>query len=78
MHSKSEPCKPYVFTTSNVGSPIAGADGKYLSSEDPFAEVDAPQEKGRLWLWVVVTLGVIASGGLLVRRRIDTLHSRLS
>lgn len=54
------------------------ADGKYLSSEDPFAEVDAPQEKGRLWLWVVVTLGVIASGGLLVRRRIDTLHSRLS
>jgi hypothetical protein len=54
------------------------ADGKYLSSEDPFAVVDAPQEKGRLWLWVVVTLGVIASGGLLVRRRIDTLHSRLS
>lgn len=47
------------------------ADGKYLSDEDPFAEVDAPKPAGRRWIWAVAILGAAAVAGAVVaiRRR---------
>ncbi|MCR5588189.1 MAG: hypothetical protein K6F72_01090 [Bacteroidales bacterium] len=47
------------------------ADGKYLSEEDPFAEIDAPQTSGRHWLWLAAILGgaVVAMVVVLALRR---------
>ena len=36
------------------------ADGKYLSAEDPFAEIDAPRKASHWWIWLLGAVGVIA------------------
>lgn len=36
------------------------ADGKYLSDEDPFAEIDAPRKASHWWIWLLGAVGVIA------------------
>ena len=53
------------------------ADGKYLTEEDPFAAVDAPKSSGRLWIWLVASLGAIAVAVVvnLSRRRRTTSTS---
>jgi len=37
------------------------AEGKYLSAEDPFAETDAPKKDWPLWVWIIISLGAVAS-----------------
>jgi hypothetical protein len=53
------------------------ADGKYLSVEDPFAEVDAPKPAGRPWIWAVALLGAaaVAAGAVVVVRRRQSKNS---
>lgn len=45
------------------------ADGKYLSTEDPFAEVDAPKKSNHWWIWLLAAAGVIAIVVLFVRKK---------
>ncbi len=42
------------------------ADGKYLSIENPFAEIDAPKKAGKLWLWISLVIGIIAAGAITI------------
>lgn len=45
------------------------ADGKYLSDEDPFAEADAPKKANCLWIWMLVSLGMLALVVVVLFRR---------
>lgn len=45
------------------------ADGKYLSTEDPFAEVDTPRKASHWWIWLLGAVGVIAIVVMFVRKR---------
>ena len=59
------------------------ADGKYLSENDPFAEVDAPKDNEtsnacncRWWIWVLVALGTIACIAIVCRHCFKKTHKR--
>ena len=45
------------------------ADGKYLSTEDPFVEVDTPRKASHWWIWLLGAVGVIAIVVLFVRKK---------
>jgi hypothetical protein len=57
------------------------ADGKYLSENDPFAEVDAPKDNEvsntcnyPWWIWVLIALGIIACIAIAFRHCFKKKH----
>ena len=45
------------------------ADGKYLSAEDPFAEIDAQKKAGHWWIWAIAFVGIIAIVVIVMRKK---------
>lgn len=59
------------------------ADGKYLSDNDPFAEVDAPKDNEvsntcncPWWIWFLIALGIIACIAIAFRHCVKKTHKR--
>ena len=59
------------------------AEGKYLSDNDPFAEVDAPKNNEvsntcncQWWIWVLIALGIIACIAIACRHCVKKTHKR--